>query len=121
MIVQSGLKKGMEATWVDTGLFARAAIYDITSGSPVFVNNAVMSEVTPGSYLATMIPVAGTSYFVVKRVYTNNSFTTVDSNYSPSTESFQSIDFTQPSSNVAITGEILAIIEDNTITAIVED
>lgn len=115
MAVQSGLRKGLETTWGDTGLFARAAIYDITSGVPALVTNVIMGEVVPGQYIASFVPVEGVSYYVSKRVFTDGTYTVLDDGFPGSSEEFQCVDFysaASSSGDSVIAGEIVGIVED---------
>ena len=70
-----------------SGLFVRASIYDITLGAASFVSNTPMAEVAQGVYSATVSgAAAGTIYAVIKRVYTSNTYLTIDSDHpAPST------------------------------------
>jgi hypothetical protein len=90
-MVQSGLIKVIEETWGDPGLFARADVFDVTTGAFVFSGHVVMNEIVPGSYAGVMTPQAGRSYYVAKRVYTDDTFAAVDPGYSQASEEFQAV------------------------------
>lgn len=133
MIVQSGLRNPIEVTYIETGLFVQASIYDLTTGTPVFVGTVNLMEITPGTYVGTMIGAAAKAYLVVKRVFTDNTYAVVDSNFSPSSEAFQAVDLSgggggTPGSTgslfelIAIVGDapIIGLVDDNPITGTVE-
>lgn len=115
MIVQSGLRKTFEVTWGDTGLFAQASIYDDSTGTPVHVADVALSELVPGTYVGGFVPLASKSYAVVKRVFTDGTYTTVNTDYPASSEAFQSVDFS------AGGGGGGSGLEPNTITMVVDE
>lgn len=76
----------------DTGLFMRAKIYDVSSGSPVFAVNIDMPSLGDGLYGATFNPVSGKSYLVIMNAYTDGTFGTVDNLRAPGAECYKLID-----------------------------
>lgn len=95
MIVQSGLRKSFQVTWSDTGLAPRSLtkIYDNTTGVAIFLSSAAMAELETGIYYSSFVPIANISYLVTKAVYTDGTFTVLDTNYAKSSEDFQCINF----------------------------
>lgn len=91
MIAQSGQILPIEITYIDPGLFVQAEINDVTTGTRVFVQDLHLAEYPPGSYVGYFSPIAGKSYYVIKRVFTDGTYTTVDPNYAPSTLAVQCV------------------------------
>lgn len=73
----------------NTDLFVQAAIYDVSTGSPVFLARVDMDDTQNGVYSGTYTGETGVSYLVIMAVYTDGGFSTVDSNRSPSAECYQ--------------------------------
>lgn len=117
MSVQSGLRVTTITTWNDTGLFARADLYDNTTGTPVLLTTIPMTEFLTGTYQASFIPVAGKDYAVVKRVFTDGTYATVDTNYSGTSESFQCIDFAMAGAGVVATPVSGSVVITNTLSS----
>lgn len=121
MIVQSGLRKSMEATWGTTGLFARADVYDNTTGVPSLVGTFPMAEVVPGTYFASMVPIASRSYLAVKRVYTDNTYEELDPDYAASSEAFQCVDLSSNSGSQPVLGRIVGVVSSNRVIGVVRE
>lgn len=65
-------------------------IWDVTTGSPIIVGSVVpMVYVDKGTYFANYTFLANKIYVVNKMVYTDNTFTTPLTTYSPGSESLQ--------------------------------
>lgn len=73
----------------DTSLNVAANVYDCTSGTVAFLAQVVMNHVTEGVYFGSYTGVLGKTYDAVKLVYTDNTYTVVDADKSPDSESFQ--------------------------------
>ena len=84
------MRKSFYVNWIDTGLFAKVIVEDNSTGTPVLVDEFEMVETYDGIYLASFEPEAGIPYLYTARVYTDDTFTTVDPNYSASVGDFQS-------------------------------
>jgi len=68
-------------------LFVAMSIYDVTSGSPIFLTTTAMNHVVNGIYFGTFTPLADKAYLISKAVYTDGSFTTPNTSYPPQGES----------------------------------
>lgn len=66
-------------------------VYDVTSGS-TFISRIAMVEADFGVYFGTFETTVDHAYIVEKSVYTDNTYTTVDTDRAPSLDSFQSFD-----------------------------
>lgn len=75
----------------DPDLFLAANIYDVTAGTS-FLSQVAMVEVAFGVYFAHFTPTVDHSYVIEKSVYTDGTYTTVDTDRSPGLDSFQSFD-----------------------------
>lgn len=65
-----------------------ASVYDVTSGTPVFVID-VMMVFASAAYSGNFTPVAGKTYLVIVLVYTDNTFDTIDTTREPWTDCYQ--------------------------------
>lgn len=83
MLEQSGIRKSFYTNWIDSGLAARARVEveDNTTGTPVAVTTLSVVEWKPGIYLASFLPSPGIPYLYTARVYTDGTFTALDTNY----------------------------------------
>lgn len=70
------------------GLFPRATIYDVSTGSPVFSSFVIPVYAIAGIYFGSMDGVLGKTYQAITAVYTDNGYTTSDLNRSPGVDSF---------------------------------
>lgn len=66
-----------------SGLYVAGSIYDISTGSPVFVSKVGMTNQASGIYVGSFTPVAGHFYLVICAVYTDAGFTTPDTTRAP--------------------------------------
>lgn len=72
-----------------TGLYVAANIYDVTTGTPVFLTQTAMSDIgSNGIYAGEFTPVSDTSYLVIMGVYLDAGFTTIDTTRSPGAENY---------------------------------
>lgn len=90
-IIEAGILTPFEVTFIDTGLFVQAWVYDTTTGTPVGPTKIAMTEITPGTYVAYFTPVDGKTYVVVDRVFTDGTYATLDPDYPPNSEAAQAI------------------------------
>jgi hypothetical protein len=59
-------------------LYLKAKVYNTTTGAAVYSSSVTMSHVLHGCYFGSFVPTTGQSYVVVKTIYTDSGFTTVD-------------------------------------------
>ena len=81
MIVKAGQQFNFNyPTWDRaTGLFVAATVYDVTSGTAVFVAQIAMIDVASlGIYEGLFTPLAGKSYLIISAVYTDGTYTVPD-------------------------------------------
>lgn len=112
-----------------TGLYVAASIYDVSSGTPVFITKTGMADTLgDGIYVGQFTPAAGVSYLVVMLVYTDAGFTTVDSNRSPGAENYDAFSVNtallnfnygayDQASNLTITANVLNLTDVSQATA----
>ena len=96
MLCQAGQRLSFDYSTVDfqSGLSIRADIRDVTAGLPgTLAAQVVMGETEFGRYVGQFVPVAGKSYVIYKKVYTDNTYTTEDTNRGPATEEKECVDF----------------------------
>lgn len=74
-----------------SGLFISATIYDITTGTPVFVSKINLVEALQGSYVGVFTPVTAKAYAIITLVYTDVGRTIIDPNRAPGCETVQSV------------------------------
>lgn len=82
---------GYAAFNLEIDLNLRGTVFDMNSGSPVFVSNVSMVEVENGIYFGHFTGTAGHPYQIASVVYTNNSFSTVDTSWAPACEDYECI------------------------------
>lgn len=80
-------------------LFIQTSIYDASASTPTFIQNTAMVLVAFGVYLAMYIGADGKSYGLISAVYTDNTYTTVDTNRAPLSD------------NMDIVGDVTVVIE----------
>lgn len=74
----------------NAGLSIQGNIFDVTNGTPTLVDQVPMPHIMAGVYYGFFSGTIDHAYEIVKLVYTNNSFSTVNTNYSPGSDSVQS-------------------------------
>ena len=74
-------------------LYLRATIYDVTTGYPVPIRTVNLTDVYAGCYYGTTPVIIGRNYEAVIAVYTDNTYATVDTSRSVSSQSFNGIAF----------------------------
>jgi hypothetical protein len=80
-----------EVTFDSGALDVAMSVFDTTNGSPVLASGpTAMDLVVDSTYFGIFTPLPGHSYVVVKAVYTDDTFATLDPNYSQASESFYS-------------------------------
>lgn len=75
-----------------SGLFVAAKIYNVTTGTPVFDSQVVMSELLDGVYEGQFTGLYGQSYLVISAVYLDGTYTTLDTSRAPAAECYQDIE-----------------------------
>lgn len=77
-----------------TGLFVQASIYEITTGSAVFLSNVVMTGAANGVYTGDFAGGLAKSYLVIVVVYTDGTYSVVDTTRPPWAECYQNLALT---------------------------
>lgn len=92
-IIQSGVPFNFSYGAYDqaSGLFIAASIYDMTSGSPVFIALVPMSYVSFGVYAGSYVGNSSRTYLVIITSFTSNTYQTVDTTRPPSAECYQGV------------------------------
>ncbi len=75
----------------DPGLFVAASLYDVTTGTPVFVSKVGMVSVGLGVYSGNFTGVSGLTYLIVVAVYQDSGFTTLDTSRAASSSENQCV------------------------------
>lgn len=89
---QSGLLLSFEVTYDSPSLFVAMKVFDDSGASPSLLTTLPMTVFVGNSYRAKYTPAGGKTYLVHKAVYTDGTYTTLDSDYSAGTESFRADD-----------------------------
>lgn len=89
---QSGISLSFEVTYDLSSLFVGLAVYDDSGVSPVLVSLIPMLNWYGNSYRAKFTPSAGKSYLFNKAVYTDGTYTVINTNYSQGSESIHADD-----------------------------
>jgi hypothetical protein len=74
-----------------SGLFIRANILDRSSGTPVQVATVDLIEYTNGLYQGVFQFTAGKPYLIQKLVYTDGTYSALDTDFAPSTDDIQCV------------------------------
>lgn len=87
-LAPGGVSCSFEVTFDDDDLNVAMSVYDTTTGSAVLVAGpTAMTSVVANTYFGMFTPTTERSYVIYKAVYTDNSFTTLDTDYAAGTES----------------------------------
>jgi hypothetical protein len=90
-LAPAGAPISCEVTFDNGALDVAMSVFDTTSGSPVLISGpTAMALVVDYTYFGVFTPQAGHSYVVLKAVYTDNTFATLDPNHAQASESFYS-------------------------------
>lgn len=76
---------------LNPNLNLQGSIYNLSSGSPVFLQNTPMVEVALGVYFGSFQGMIANSYQAIGIVYTDNTFATVDPSRAPSSDNLNAI------------------------------
>lgn len=72
-----------------TGLHVAGNLYDVSTGTPVFVSQIAMTDIlSDGVYVGQFMPSTNVSYLVVMLVYTDVGLTIVDTSRAPGAENY---------------------------------
>lgn len=85
-IVPAAVPTFYEVTFDLPGLFVAMSVYDITSSPTLVAGPSAMTNVVDNTYVKSFTAVANKSYLMLKGVYTDGTFTTLDTNYSQGSE-----------------------------------
>lgn len=93
-MIQGGLQSSFEATFDATGLSVAMSVYDVTAGAPGILVSGPTAMFNPAgyTYVGQFTPLVGKQYLILKAVYTDGTYTTLDPNHSQSTETVLGID-----------------------------
>jgi hypothetical protein len=87
-IAPADLPCSFEVTFDRNDLNVGMSVYDDTGVTPVLVQGpSAMALVVDYTYRAKFTPLNGRSYIIIKAVYTDNTLSVLDSNYSQGSES----------------------------------
>ena len=88
-LVQSGIPLAMEYGSYDMqpGLFVRLKLFNVT-GVPTLEDTVNLSHVVNGGYIGLVTLDPNKNYYVSISVYTDNTYTTPNTDYSPSSQSY---------------------------------
>jgi hypothetical protein len=73
----------------NTGLFVAFSVYNVTTGSAVFVQKINGANIGFGCYSADLMGVAAQTYLIIGLVYTDGTYTTIDTTRAPTADVFQ--------------------------------
>lgn len=92
--VQPGIRFGFNYPTYDqnNSLFVKANIYDVTTGTPVLLRTVNMLNISNGCYSGTTIALSGKTVLIIALVYTDGTYTTIDTTRSPWADVFKSSD-----------------------------
>lgn len=74
-----------------TGLSVQASIYDVSTGSPVFLTTVNLSAISTGAYTGNYMASQNKTYLVAIAVFTDGTYSTVDVNRPPVAYCFQTL------------------------------
>lgn len=75
-------------------LFVQARIYEVSTGTPIFLGSVVMELAGDGLYGGTYLALAHKAYLVIISVYTDDTYETIDDGRSPVAECYRCLDAT---------------------------
>lgn len=89
-LAPSGVSLSFEVTFDRNDLHVGMSVYDDSGVSPVLVQGpSAMLNVVGNTYRGKFTALDTLSYIIFKAVYTDNTFMTLDSNYSQGSESIK--------------------------------
>lgn len=73
-------------------LFVRAKVYDVSTGSAVFLTNVNLVETVNGLYCGSYPSTSTKSYLTIAVVYTNGTYSTIDLGWGPAAQCYRTQD-----------------------------
>jgi hypothetical protein len=87
-LAPAGITCSFEVTFDSPELNVAMSVYDDTGSSPVLVSGPLaMLRVVGNTYRGKFTPILAHSYIIFKAVYTDDTFETLDTDYSQGSES----------------------------------
>ncbi len=74
---------------LDASLFVGFSLYDVTTGTPVFIQNVTGVYSANGSYVGSFTSLPGKTYLIIGVVYTSDTYATVDTTRGPTCKVYQ--------------------------------
>jgi hypothetical protein len=95
--VPPGSPCSFEVTFDSPSLPVAMSVYDDSGLTPVLIQGPSAMDVVAGNtYRAKFTPSQGKSYIIIKSVYTDGTFTTLDTDYASGSESVICLDISIP-------------------------
>ena len=96
-LVPAGQALSFEVTYQQNNLPVAMSVYDDSGPTPIrIVAPFAMALVGGNTYRGKFTPEAGKSYIIIKAVYTDDSFTTLDEDYGQGSESIFALNVSTP-------------------------
>lgn len=87
-LAPGGVELAFEVTYDANNLNVGMSVYDTTAGSPVLVQGpTAMANLISNTYYGKFTPTGEHTYIIFKAVYTDNTLTTLRTDYAAGTES----------------------------------
>lgn len=107
-LVPSGIPISFEVTFDSPTLPVAMSVYDDSGASPALVSGpTAMSLVVGNTFRGKFTGAAGKPYVIFKAVYTDGTFTSLDSDYSAGTETIIAEDIVTLLSNATLIPALL--------------
>lgn len=120
-LAPSGVPLSFEVTFDSSSLDVGMTVYDDSGADPVLVQGpSAMALVAGNTYRAKFTPAVDKSYIVIKAVYTDDTLTTMSSDYAQGSESIIAKNLTTgpfPTPTCEVVG---IVIDNDTLTGVVE-
>lgn len=119
-LAPAGVSLSFEVTFDSPTLDVAMSVWDNSGSSPVLVQGPdAMGLVSGNTYQGKFLGDTGKSYIIIKAVYTDDSFDTLDDNYSAGSESIVVV--TLASAPPAAIGNVVGyVIETETVVGVVD-
>lgn len=113
-LAPSGVSLTFEVTYDQPGLNVAMSVYDTTGVSPSLVSGpTAMALVVGNTYYGKFQGSQGHTYVIYKAVYTDNTFTTVDTDYAAGTESIIAEDISGGGGGGGSTADVIGYVIPN--------
>jgi len=111
----TGAQLSFEVTFDNPSLNVAMSVYDVTLSSPVLVQGpTAMTIVFGNTYQGKFTPtINGKAYVILKAVYTDNTFTTLNSAYSQGSESIIVESLSSGGGGTTLVNPVIGYIDDN--------